>query len=170
MRRMYPAMVVLLMITVTFLGCSDDKGTNVDQGPLVLSLTPNSVETSVGQGFEIAIQTVNVSNLFGLSCEVEYDSTKMEAVDVVAGDFLGENILFFGKVESGTVSVAVTKTRGTGAVSGSGRLARIAFQSLATGQSEVAFNRTTLTLRKEDGSDVSGFSGIVLEESSVNIE
>ena len=170
MRKIFCIGLAFLLMAIVLLGC-DDKGTNGGgETPVTLSLAPSSVESSVGNPFEIVVEAKNVEALFGLSCEVKYDGARIEATDVVSRDFFGDDILFFAKIELNVVSIAVTRKKEAGGVSGAGELARIAFQSLQAGQCDVTFDQTTLSMRKEDGSDVDGFSGIVLEKSSVDIK
>ena len=137
---------------------------------LILSLKPDSIQSSVDQRFEIEIQVENAKDLFGFSCEVEYDDAKIEAVEVVTGIFLGYDVVDLSKIETGTVNFVVTRKRGAGGVTGSGVLGKITFTSLAVGHSDIVFDRSTLAMHMEDGNDVPNFVNIVLEASGVDIE
>lgn len=93
-----------------------------------------------GVEFEIEIKVGNsaspVANLFGLSFELNYTNTNF--VDVVgtpiAGDFLGNDIIFFPNVEDaiGKVSIGMSRKSGQGGSNGNGTAAKVKFKTLST--------------------------------------
>jgi len=108
------------------------------QNPAPILPTASSPQLAGGE-FEVEVKVGNsanaVANLFGLSFELNYTNTNF--VDVVgtpvAGDFLGNDIIFFPNVEdaNGKVSIGVSRKAGQGGVNGNGTVAKVKFKTLA---------------------------------------
>jgi len=109
-----------------------------------------------GESFWVDINAQDVRNLFGVSFVLNYSQgTYVDVVTTKAGDFLGNDIVFYPEVneETGTVSVGMSRKAGQGEVEGSGVLARIQFTSnLETPLGTVTeFFLSELTANDEDG-------------------
>ena len=85
-----------------------------------------------GTEFTVDITVENVENLFGVAFVLNYDTTYINAVSAVKGDFLGDNVLWLDPViddNEGTVSIGITRKRPADGVDGSGIVARVTFIS-----------------------------------------
>jgi len=136
---------------------------------LTLGMDPRYLETASGRTFAIEVWVEDVDSLFGASFELCYDSTSLVADSARAGSFLGNDVLFFNRIESGLASVSVTLLSGAEEVSGSGSLAVVYFHSTGTGTKDITFS-STLALQKANGSDVSGFSALAKWTANLAIQ
>ena len=126
-----------------------------------------SVPTGDLRFFDIYVY--RVQNLFGASFRIEFNNTIIAPGDVQVGDFLGPDAVSTIRIDSNFVAVALTLTQGQPAVSGSGWLARIFFDPLEQGTSQLNFNPTTATLTDPTGTPVIGFGNLVLENGEVEV-
>ncbi|MGH7600976.1 MAG: IPT/TIG domain-containing protein, partial [bacterium] len=116
-----------------------------------------------GADFDVEIKVGNstnpVSNLFGLSLELNYTNTSF--VDVVGppvqGDFLSSDILFFPNVDdaNGKVSVGMTR-KGGGGVNGEGTVLKVKFRTLATtpGGTQIQFTIANVSANDPNGAPI----------------
>ena len=102
------------------------------------SILATSLDTvfSAEESFWVDIEVQNVSDLFGTSFflnfnQISYIST-VSVDSIVAGDFLGNDLVFLSNVESDRISIAVSQKAGGTGVTGSGTVARAKFTSLAS--------------------------------------
>jgi len=111
---------------------------------LVVGVPINPVATSpqsAGGEFWVNIDVGNstnpVSNLFGVSFDLDFTNTGYidvvtpYATNVLAGEFLGSDVVFFFSVDetAGKVNLAITRKSGQGGVNGSGTVAKIKFKA-----------------------------------------
>lgn len=111
---------------------------------LVVGVPINPVATSpqsAGGEFWVNIDVGNstnpVSNLFGVSFDLDFTNTGYidvvtpYATNVLAGEFLGSDVVFFFNVDetAGKVNLAITRKSGQGGVNGSGAVAKIKFKA-----------------------------------------
>jgi hypothetical protein len=99
-----------------------------------------------------------VKDLFGVSFELNFDTTYIDVVSVIAGDFLGADLVFYPHVEEdkGKVSVGISRKSGAGGVSGSGVVAKVKFKSLPETPSgtKVEFRLTEITANDPNGQPI----------------
>ncbi len=136
-------------------------------GPTIV-LQPSSDQIDLGSEFTLQVNIREVTSLFAASFEVQYDNTLLEFVDVSAGDFLGDDVVFFSIEGDGSVSIAITKKAGSDSVDGAGMLAEVKFKSIRAGAVTISVRTDTLTLQQPDGSAVPEFEASV-EEGSIDV-
>jgi hypothetical protein len=99
-----------------------------------------------------------VKDLFGVSFVLNFDTTYVDVVSVIAGDFLGADLVFYPHVEEdkGKVSVGISRKSGAGGVSGSGVVAKVKFKSLPETPSgtKVEFRLTEITANDPNGQPI----------------
>jgi hypothetical protein len=115
------------------------------------------------QNFYIDIRINEVSNLFGLSFEMIYTPASIIdplTVETGTANLLGSDIIFFPVInkkaglDSGKVSVGISRKSGQGGVTGSGRVTRIKAHMSANAVNH--FSTTLLTLTKIQANDPNG--------------
>lgn len=137
-------------------GCSNQKMNNLTSpsSALVFSSSVQSPQgssvnmsqnTALSAGDTLAVDVLakDVSNVFGASFDVDFDSSKITYAGFVAGDLLGPGINTYAELQQGTsnkVIVGVSRTSGT--VSGSGAIITLKFK--VTGNSPFAFSNEKL--------------------------
>jgi len=136
-----------------------------------LKVVATSPQTA-GTPFTVEVKAESVSNLFGLSFQLNY--TKTDIIDtatskVIAEDFLGADVVFLPQVDDakGLVSVGITRKAGSGGVNGSGVVVKIEFTSKAEiNQDEVVdFTLADVTANASDGKPIT----LILAPSQVTI-
>lgn len=93
-----------------------------------------------GDSIIVDIQVKEVSDLFGLSFDLVYD-TDSEAVvplDAIAAPFLGTDLVFLPTIlaDAKTVSVGISRKAGQGGVSGEGTVVKVFFKGFETAPEE----------------------------------
>ena len=116
---------------------------------------------SIGSEFWVDLTIGDVHNLFGLSLELNYTNTTFidvvtpTSTNVVAGAFLGNDIIFISNVDetAGKVNIGISRKAGQGGISGSGIIARVKFIStLATPTgSQISFSFSNVTANEPSG-------------------
>jgi hypothetical protein len=144
---------------------------------LNMAITPQEIEVSAGDIFDISVRVGSVKELFGCSFELEYDADRISPIEqnILPGNFLGEGsqIVFLSQVESGKISIGITRKAGAGGVSGSGVIALMKFRALTADDTPVEIgiaDNDDFALHKEDGMDVDGFQKIITVPASIVIK
>ncbi len=131
-------------------------------GVFSAALKPEAPGTQfIGEEFWIDLEASGVTNLFGISFELNYTNTAFvdvvtpHASNVIPGAFLGNDLVFVQNVDeaTGKVSIGVTRKAGQGGVSGSGVAARVKFKALAN---TPAGTRIIFTLNNIAANDPAG--------------
>lgn len=135
---------------------------------LTLGIHSRHIEVSQGNIFPLSVWIESVTDLFGVSFELVYDSTVVSADSLVVGDFLGTDVISFGHFSPDTASIAVTRKSGAGGVSGFGTIVYIYFHAVGTGTTPITF-ASDIALKKEDGSFVGGYYFLELWEAEVTV-
>jgi len=102
-------------------------------------ITFDTSQVKAGQEFWIEIQVGTeqqpVINLLGAAFELNYSNTQYVDVvsldSIIVGDFLGDDIIFFPKLEDeiGKASIGITRKKENGGVNGYGTIVRIKYKS-----------------------------------------
>jgi hypothetical protein len=129
------------------------------------------VDTMVAprDSFWVDIKVSDVTNLFGVSFTMRFDQDTLVRVvssdSILAGDFLGGDILFTKKDSLGHVSLGLTRKDGAGGVNGSGTLARV---KLYLKQNIEVFSHINLTFQDLQATDPTG-ANVTLNTSSLRL-
>jgi LysM repeat protein len=121
------------------------------QSEAVIRLEPATPQLNVGDTAIIEIRVDNVVNLFAADAQLQFNPAVLQVQDADAGregvqiqpgnfpipDFVITNVV---TNTSGIINYAATDLAPLEPVSGSGTLARITFQAIAPGESEVTFS------------------------------
>lgn len=169
--RVFTLTVTVLFFTTIIMGCVREPESISRPEPegLTIGIDPGRLTVSNGVNFMLAVWVDVVTELFGASFELSYDSTKIEADSAAVGDFLGSDVIFFDHYEPGVVSIAVTRKAGAGGVDGYGTLARVHFHAVGTGTTAVEFT-PDVALIKEDGAPVDSFDFLDKWSTSIKIQ
>ena len=105
-----------------------------------VAASPQSAGGEFWVNVDVGNSTNPVANLFGVSFDLEFSNTAFidvvtpYASNVLPGDFLGSDVVFFFNVDetAGKVNLAITRKAGAGGVNGSGTVAKIKFKADAS--------------------------------------
>ncbi len=107
-----------------------------------------------GGDFWVEVKVEDVAGLFGVSFILNYDSAYLDTKnnDVVLGNFLGNDLIFYPNVddESGKVAVGITRKRGVGGIDGTGIIAKVKFKLRSDVPNGTNLNFTITDLKATD--------------------
>ncbi|MCI0555612.1 MAG: cohesin domain-containing protein, partial [Anaerolineae bacterium] len=119
---------------------------------------PTTAKGSVNTEFDVPINIENVTNLFGVSFELNFNKTYLNAKSEAAGPCLGDNIIFYSQHDSsiGKVSIAVSRKQGQGGVSGTCVVAIIRFRVMqgVTQPTPVEFTLSAISATDPSGNPI----------------
>lgn len=136
----------------------------------IISIVPSAANVAVGDEFPLSITVTDVAALFGASFELRFNGDILEVADVIAGDFLGEDVVFFKMAGGDSFSIAISRKAGAGGVSGAGELAAITFKGKAKGSANITFRKDTLSLNRSDGTPIEGFEHLAFQEAKITVD
>jgi hypothetical protein len=99
--------------------------------------SPQSAGTEFWVDVDVGTNSEPVTNLFGVSFDLDFSNTALVdvvtsySVNILAGDFLGSDVVFFYNVDetAGKINLAITRKTGAGGINGSGTVAKIKFKT-----------------------------------------
>jgi len=112
---------------------------------VVVSPATQSVE--MGQPAQVAIRINNVTGLYGAEVHIHFDPTVLKVASVTSGDLLDpahSSVISHHDNAAGTIDYAVTLLAPAPAVSGSGTLFTVRFDTLKDGSSAVDITNAIL--------------------------
>jgi hypothetical protein len=135
-----------------------------------LLASPSDTTVSVGGVFPMRVLIYGVEDLFGATLRLAYDESKLEVERVEQGTLLGQQTLFFSKVDSSLVILGITRKQGETGVSGDGLLGTVYFKALDSGEADVEFAEDWIKLIKADGADVAGIDSLNIGTSVITVK
>lgn len=147
-----------------------DQDSIVTAGPLLVAHSPGW--QAPGAQFRVTVSVGDsahpVSNLFGLSFELNFTNTAnldVVAGSVLAGPFLGNDLVFFSYIDeaAGNVSVGMSRKAGQGGVTGHGVILEARFTSLSStpNNTRVDYFLTNVIANDADGNPVALNPGVL---------
>lgn len=127
-------------------------------------LSPASVTGTANNQFEVFVEVSDVNNFFGVSFDLRFDPTHIDAVDVSPESFIGSDPVFLDVVDNaaGEVGVGISRKSGESGVSGSGNIVRVAFE---VSQNLTQNEQVDFTIANVQANDPNG-AAIVLQPLS----
>ncbi len=137
--------------------------------PEVAEIYPTGVSPQiVGEEFWVEVVVGSnenpVSNLFGVSFELAFSHTEYidvvtpETDNIVPGDFLGADLVFYAEVDEagGKLSAGISRKTGQGGVDGTGVILRVKFVTQATTPHEtnIIFTVQNVIATDPDGNEI----------------
>jgi hypothetical protein len=181
----------LLSLSFAFVSCKKDDGgsqppanacTSADDfsfpansTKFAITLYSDCQTVSNGQEFSLKLVLYNVSDVFGAATEIILPTDKVEIVSAAAGTVFQPttDIILVGGPVTGTNIYAYGATYKAGTTSrtnGSGVLVKLRLRAKATGTAAITINPARLELRKSDGTPITNFSSIAVENISFTIQ
>jgi hypothetical protein len=107
-----------------------------------LSFQAPSATVAVNAPLTVTLQAENLADLFSAPVRLKFDPKVLRVTSVQAGSLMsgdGQKIDFTPQVvnETGDVAVNISRSPGTGGVSGSGTVLTVAFQAIGKGSTKV---------------------------------
>lgn len=132
-------------------------------------LEASSDQVDIGDELTLQADVAEISNLFAVSFELEYDPSLVEVGDISAGNFLGNDIIFFSMPGDGFVTISMTKKAGSAEASGNGTLVELKFKGIKQGEVKFNVKEETLALAQFDGNDVPEFDEIEVVPPTITV-
>lgn len=126
---------------------------SIDLGPIQINIGVRSEQTqlSAGANYVLEVYIEDAPSLFAFTCELEFDENLLTPLEIIPGDFFGEedDILFLEdsqlpRRQENRLVLGVTRKAGAPGVCGSGTAFRITFGTASAG------NATVQLLRNEN--------------------
>ena len=151
---------------------------SVQGTPILRATGPASVRGKTTFDVTVTLgDTANpVSGLFGISFVLDFAGSKsiIQATEVTAGTFIGNDIIFFPQIDAanGLVAVGMTRKSGASSVAGFGPVAKIRFQVMNnTSASSIAFSTRDISANDAGGNPVAvqpSSSSVLVSVSDIN--
>ena len=151
----------------------DPVSLNIYLEPATLAIIVKSASESVSPGdrFTAEVRVYNAYQLYAATFVLRYDASLLRIAEAEAGDLLGDDVLFFQRVDDGAMSIDATLKGNASGIDGSGVIAVISFEALAIGTARIEFSTDQrLSLTGPDGSSVAGFDDVIIIDESVTID
>lgn len=165
------ALAVLALALVVLAGCGGGGGGGPTQPPpptTSLTFTPGGTAggnvvvlartgATGGGNLDLAVQASEVTDLYGVAFDLGYPASVLDFEGATQGDFLaqgGFQVSFQVAEETGNLIVGITRLGAVPGVSGSGTLATIRFNAIASGSGAISFSRQQAV--GPDGAPVAG--------------
>lgn len=147
-----------------------DQDSVMTAGPLLVANSPGL--QAPGAQFRVTVSVGDsahpVSNLFGLSFELNFTNTAsldVVAGSVLAGPFLGNDLIFFSYIDeaAGNISVGMSRKAGQGGVNGHGVILEARFTSLSStpNNTRVDYFLANVTANDANGNPVALNPGVL---------
>jgi hypothetical protein len=141
------------IIVFAFAGCSDDSNDDSGSG-MFTSDNENPASNSVyleleshdNDTFVLAVKAKDLSNVYGIYFDVNFNGEIIEYVSATEGDFLkdGSDTFFLATGKANSVVIGVTRQTDAASKSGSGIICKITFRGLVDGTSRLDFSRNAV--------------------------
>ncbi len=131
----------------------DNPTISIELGPIQINIGVRSEQTqlSAGANYVLEVYIEDAPSLFAFTCELEFNENLLNPLEIVPGDFFGEedDILFIEdsqlpRTQENRLVLGVTRKDGAPGVCGSGTAFRITFGTSGSG------NATVQLLRNEN--------------------
>ena len=114
-----------------------------DAPPAAMLFNPPSVQTQLNSAVTVAVQVQNVKDLFSAPLKIRFDPKVLRLNSVHPGALMtgdGQKVNFSENIanEAGEATITLNRLPGSGAVTGSGALLQLTFQTVGRGTSDVS--------------------------------
>jgi len=113
--------------------------------PVNLQLVAPPTPQKVGGSFQVAVNLLGGRDVFSVPLQMQYDSSKLNLINVDLGNFLGKDGQAVALVHrddgNGGVTISASRPPGATGVSGGGSVVLLTFQAKAPGEASIALTR-----------------------------
>jgi hypothetical protein len=138
----------------------------------ITTYTANDTITA-GASFDVKVILYNVSSAFGSSVEMSYPDANVEVLQVVVGPYFGGDLVTVSKIEPTLNRVSCGVSLRSGASVSSANKSAVVFKlkcrARLAGTASLVINPSKLEVRKSDGSFVTNFASMVIENKTLHI-
>jgi len=144
----------------------------VKDGSPFIGFDPPFIAAAAGQNLTLSLSAGNMTGLFGVSCEIAYDTALMTITEdsIAAGALLGSDPIRIFKVDGDTISIGLTRMAGQSGVSGSGVLATLRFRLRKAGDDTLMISGNGFHMIKENGGEVDYIGQVKKGTSEIKIK
>jgi general secretion pathway protein D len=125
-----------------------DDAVGQAQGQNRVSLSPANFEITEGREFRVSVVVQSADEINSMTLNLSFNPQVLELKEIVQGSVatrMGQDAPFLQNIDnsSGTCTIGFSSTDVSTGFKGSGRVASLVFQSIAQGDSPLAFNSVT---------------------------
>ena len=130
-----------------------DIESNAEKGiaPPAIVFFPDNIETDLGESFTMEVFALEVDSVGGAQIEIDYNASILSVSSVSKGSFFqgGNDPIFISEHDNGKLFIYVTYMGpDSAAVSGTGDIAAIVFNTKIPGETIITINEMTVLLDK----------------------
>lgn len=118
---------------------------NASAAPILLQLVTQPAPVKAGSTFQVTVNLSGGKDVFSVPMLVNYDASRLNLINVDAGDFLGHDGQAVALVHrddgNGGVAISASRPPGVAGISGSGPLCTMTFQAKAPGDATISITR-----------------------------
>ncbi len=164
-------LIACVVVSILVFSCSKSS-TEPEDEKLILSIIPSEQTVSAGSEATYSVKIENVSDLFAITCEIVFDSTKVTLPDnpVTDGDFWTADFISTSVGDSDRLNVCIglEQTAGEDGLDGDGILFDFKVTGILAGESDLIFEN--LNLIDEDGEPIEDFDEIEIKNGKLLIQ
>jgi hypothetical protein len=177
----------LISLSIAVLSCKKDDGgttppptTSEDfsfpANATKFSATLYAPTQTVANGgtFDIRLVLYNITDAFGAAAEIAYSGDKVQITESVVGPAFTPSdaiISLRGPVNATTYAFGVTYKAGTNrTTTGSGVIVKLKCRAIASGAATFSITPAKLEIKKSDGTPITNFGTILIENASVTVQ
>ncbi len=167
MKKKQLLLIISIITCVVLFSCSKLESPSEN---LSVTITPAENTISIGESVQLFINIIDVSDLFGITAEIVFDSDIIEVPEeyFIIGNFWdGLQPITYTKQEAECLNIGIVLVNNLNnqPVNGSGVLFSVSFKGIAEG--EVSISIENLKLVNRDGNPVEGFKIVIIKNATI---
>ncbi|MBC8526117.1 MAG: hypothetical protein H8D22_04480 [Candidatus Cloacimonetes bacterium] len=167
MKKKLLLLIISMITCIVLFSCSKLESPSEN---LSVTITPAENTISIGESFQLLINIIDVSDLFGITVEVVFDPDILEVPEeyFIIGSFwddLQPITCTIHEADRLNIGIVLDNNLNDQPVNGSGVLFSVFFKGIAEGESSISIEN--LTLVNKDGNPVEGFDIVIIKNATI---
>jgi len=167
MKKKQLLLIISIITCVVLFSCSKLESPSEN---LSVTITPAENTISIGESVQLFINIIDVSDLFGITAEIVFDSDIIEVPEeyFIIGSFWDDlQPITYTKQEAERLNIGIVLVNNLNnqPVNGSGVLFSVSFKGIAEGEASISIENLKLVNR--DGNPVEGFEIVKIKNATI---
>ena len=169
MKKYHTIGILSILTCIIIFSCSDLEDSSKE---LSVRIIPVETTINIDEDFQVFINIVDVSDLFGIAVEITFDKDLIEVQDeyfTLGSIWNGLQPITYINQEAGRLNIGIVleNIANVQSINGSGNLFSLSFRGIAEGESSISIDR--LDLINKDGNPVEDFDEVKIENATIVI-
>ncbi len=167
MKKKQLLLIISMITCVVLFSCSKLESPSEN---LSVTITPAENTISIGESVQLFINIIDVSDLFGITAEIVFDSDIIEVPEeyFIIGSFWDDlQPITYTKQEAERLNIGIVLDNNLNnqPVNGSGVLFSVSFKGIAEGEASIFIEN--LKLVNKEGNPVEGFDIVIIKNATI---